>query len=89
MPRFPFQFFDIFIVRTPCFSFKEFQNCFSEKNKNLKFENTFGNNTFREAVYLAIDIYRNRIQHQTLTANPLKLTIHDEERPGSEPKLVL
>ncbi|HOT89132.1 MAG TPA: 4-hydroxythreonine-4-phosphate dehydrogenase PdxA, partial [Bacteroidales bacterium] len=45
--------------------------------------------SFREAVYLAIDIYRNRIQHQTLTANPLKLTIHDEERPGSEPKLVL
>lgn len=69
MPRFPFQFFDNFIVRTPCFSFKEFQNCFSEKNKNLKFENTFGNNTFREAVYLAsLSLYnqtKNKINEKS------------------------
>ena len=45
--------------------------------------------SFREALYLALDIYRNRKMHEQLTANPLKFTIHDEERPGSEPKLVL
>jgi 4-hydroxythreonine-4-phosphate dehydrogenase len=45
--------------------------------------------SFREALYLALDIYRNRKQHISLTSNPLKFTIHDEEKPGSEPKLVL
>lgn len=53
MPRFPYLFFDNFIVRTPCLSFKEFQNCFSEENKIVKFEKHFGENTFREAIYLA------------------------------------
>ena len=45
--------------------------------------------SFREAVYLAIEIYRNRMLFQELTSNPLKLTVHDEEKPGSEPKLIL
>lgn len=45
--------------------------------------------SFKEALYLAVDIFRNRKMHKELTANPLKLTILDEERPGSEPKLDL
>ena len=45
--------------------------------------------SFREALYLAVDIQRNRKLHSELVVNPLKLTVHDEERPGSEPKLVL
>ena len=45
--------------------------------------------SFREALYLAIDIYRNRKMHKGLTANPLKISVQEEERPGSEPKLIL
>ncbi|HNW97090.1 MAG TPA: 4-hydroxythreonine-4-phosphate dehydrogenase PdxA [Bacteroidales bacterium] len=45
--------------------------------------------SFREALYLAIDICRNRRLYNELTVNPLKFTVHDEEKPGSEPKLVL
>ncbi|KAB1229768.1 lantibiotic dehydratase family protein [Chryseobacterium viscerum] len=54
MPRFPFQFFDRFVVRSPLFSYKEFQNNLSEEspiNENL--EKYFKNTIFREAIYLA------------------------------------
>jgi 4-hydroxythreonine-4-phosphate dehydrogenase len=30
-------------------------------------------NSFKEAVYLAIDIYRSRIQHEEMSKNPLKV----------------
>jgi 4-hydroxythreonine-4-phosphate dehydrogenase len=45
--------------------------------------------SFREALYLAVDIFRNRKMHKKLIANPLKVTVQEEERPGSEPKLIL
>jgi 4-hydroxythreonine-4-phosphate dehydrogenase len=45
--------------------------------------------SFREALYLAVDICRNRRMHGNLTANPLKITVQDEERQGSEPKMVI
>jgi len=45
--------------------------------------------SFREALYLAVDICRNRKMNKKITANPLKFTILDEEKQGSEPKLVL
>lgn len=45
--------------------------------------------SFREALYLAIDMFRNRKMYKELTSNPIKFTVHDEEKPGSEPKLVL
>ena len=38
--------------------------------------------SFREALYLAIDIFRNRKMHTKLTANPLKISVQEEERPG-------
>ncbi len=46
-------------------------------------------NSFKEALYLAIDMFRNRKMYKELTSNPIKFTVHDEEKPGSEPKLVL
>lgn len=61
MPRFPFQFFDKFVVRTPYLSFKEFKDCFSEENTNVKFENQLENRTFREAIYLASPSLHNEI----------------------------
>ncbi|NTW31375.1 MAG: 4-hydroxythreonine-4-phosphate dehydrogenase PdxA [Bacteroidetes bacterium] len=45
--------------------------------------------SFREALYLALDICRNRKMHKNLTANPLKHIVQDEEKHGSEPKLTL
>lgn len=30
-------------------------------------------NSFKEAVYLAIDVYRSRIQHEEMVKNPLKV----------------
>jgi 4-hydroxythreonine-4-phosphate dehydrogenase len=56
---------------------------------DLAGKNQASPDSFREALYLALDIYRNRKMHSGLTANPLKFTVHDEEKPGSEPKLVL
>lgn len=43
--------------------------------------------SFREALYLAVDIFNNRKMHGEISANPLKYSVLDEERPGSEPKL--
>ncbi|WP_426477204.1 lantibiotic dehydratase family protein [Chryseobacterium sp. CBSDS_008] len=54
MPRFPLQFFDTFIVRSPLFSYKEFQNIFyDESNIDKNLEKHFSNTIFREAIYLA------------------------------------
>jgi len=36
--------------------------------------------SFREAVYLALDIYQSRSQHQQITKNPLKITEKQSER---------
>ena len=45
--------------------------------------------SFREAIYLALDIYRNRKMYKEISSNPLKMTIQADEKPGSEPKLIL
>ncbi len=45
--------------------------------------------SFREAIYMALDIYRNRKNYKETSSNPLKMTVHDEERPGSEPKIIM
>ncbi|MFA5783027.1 MAG: 4-hydroxythreonine-4-phosphate dehydrogenase PdxA, partial [Bacteroidales bacterium] len=45
--------------------------------------------SFKEALYLAVDMFRKRKMYKELTSNPIKFTVHDEEKPGSEPKLVL
>lgn len=52
-------------------------------------KNMASQESFREALYLAVDICRNRRMHAQLTANPLKFSVQDEERPGSEPKLII
>lgn len=33
---------------------------------------TADNNSFKEAVYLALDVYQNRLEHKDITKNPLK-----------------
>ncbi|QBA22315.1 lantibiotic dehydratase [Chryseobacterium indologenes] len=54
MPRFPFQFFDTFVVRSPIFSYKEFQDHFSGENITKGSLEKYCNHTiFREAIYLA------------------------------------
>ncbi|MDQ1858284.1 lantibiotic dehydratase family protein [Chryseobacterium sp. WLY505] len=54
MPRFPFQFFDTFVVRSPIFSYKEFQDNFSGENITKGSLEKYCNHTiFREAIYLA------------------------------------
>lgn len=52
-------------------------------------KNQSSNESFREALYLAVDICRNRRMHSKLSSNPLKFSVQDEERPGSESKLVI
>ena len=41
------------------------------------------NNSFKEAVYLALDIYHNRAEYQELTGNPLKIREKQEEKKYS------
>lgn len=53
MPRFPFQFFDNFVVRTPILSFKKFENIFSNQKINHEELEVFSDSLFREAIYLA------------------------------------
>lgn len=51
MPRFPFQFFDTFVVRSPIFSYKEFQDHFSGENiTNESLEKYCNHTIFREAI---------------------------------------
>jgi len=56
---------------------------------DLAGKNEASADSFREALYLAVDIFRNRKMYKKLAANPLKFTVQEEERPGSEPKLIL
>ena len=53
MPRFPFQFFDNFIVRTPILPYKKFENIFSNQKINHEEQEVFADSLFREAIYLA------------------------------------
>lgn len=54
MPQFPFKFFDNFIVRKPLYSYKEFQNLYSEKHvDNEKIYNFLKSEIFKEAIYIA------------------------------------
>ena len=54
MSQFPYHFFDNFIVRTPIFQYKEFQNLFSNKDiSDEKFQKICDNEIFKEAIYLA------------------------------------
>ena len=42
-------------------------------------KNIASEDSFREAVYLAIDIFKNRKMHAELNKNPLKTTVQDKE----------
>ncbi len=53
MSRFPYAFFDNFVVRTPLLSCKEFQSLFENQEDYCYIENIVTDNVFREALYLA------------------------------------
>ena len=53
MSRFPFQFFDNYIVRTPILPYKNFENIFSNQKINHEKLEVFADGLFREAIYLA------------------------------------
>lgn len=59
MPRFPYVFFDNFVVRVPLLPYKEFQEIFSESTNDEKLQEIFGRNIFKESIYLASsELYR-------------------------------
>ena len=53
MSRFPFQFFDNYIVRTPVLPYKKFETIFSSQKINHEKLEVFADGLFREAIYLA------------------------------------
>lgn len=53
MSRFPYLFFDNYIVRTPILSYKKFENNFSNQKINHEKLEVFTDSLFREAIYLA------------------------------------
>lgn len=55
MARFPYQFFDEYVVRTPIFSRKNFQQAVSHKDEitNTQLKEICANPIFQEAIYLA------------------------------------
>ncbi len=52
MSRFPFQFFDNYIVRTPVLPYKKFETIFSSQKINHEKLEVFADGLFREAIYL-------------------------------------
>ncbi|MFZ4927978.1 lantibiotic dehydratase family protein [Chryseobacterium sp. Mn2064] len=55
MSRFPYQFFNEYVVRTPLFSRKNFQQAISSKDEitDLELKKIISNPIFQEAIYLA------------------------------------
>ncbi|CAA7390284.1 hypothetical protein CHRY9393_02586 [Chryseobacterium fistulae] len=55
MSRFPYQFFDKYVVRTPSFSRKNFQHTISSKDEitDAELKEICTNPIFQEAIYLA------------------------------------
>lgn len=59
MPRFPYIFFDNFVVRVPLLPYKEFQEIFSESTNDEKLLEIFERSIFKESIYLASsELYR-------------------------------
>lgn len=59
MPRFPYVFFDNFVVRAPLLPYKEFQEIFSESTNDEKLQEIFERSIFKESIYLASsDLYQ-------------------------------
>lgn len=56
---------------------------------DLAGKNEASPDSFKMALYLAIDTYRTRKMNRDLSSNPLKFSVQEEEKPGSEPKLEL
>lgn len=63
MARFPYQFFGEYVVRTPIFSRKNFQQAVSNKDEitNAQLKEIYTNPKFQEAVYLASPNLHNEL----------------------------
>ncbi|AZA85104.1 lantibiotic dehydratase [Chryseobacterium lactis] len=63
MPRFPYQFFDKFIVRTPLFSYKKFEETFNQEEiSHDELTGICTHRVFQEAIYLASPYLYNEIK---------------------------
>ncbi len=58
MSRFPYQFFDEYVIRTPSFSRRNFQQTISSKDEitDAELKEICTNPIFQEAIYLASPI---------------------------------
>lgn len=62
MARFPYTFFDNFIVRTPLFSVLELKKIFSDSTDTGALQKNFEEKVFKEAIYLASPILYEEIE---------------------------
>lgn len=62
MARFPYTFFDNFIVRTPLFSVLELKKIFSDNTDTGALQKNFEEKVFKEAIYLASPILYEEIE---------------------------
>lgn len=80
MPRFPYQFFDEYIVRTPLFSGKKFLEAITKDEiSDEKLKNKFADHSvFLEALYLASPDLYEEITRWLHTEKPLSLKEHQK-----------
>lgn len=72
MPRFPYQFFDDFIFRSPILQFDKFLTTFSQQNlAQEKFLEICENKIFQESIYLASPLIYEEIEQRLLTNTTL------------------
>lgn len=51
-------------------------------------QGTASSNSFRQALYLAIDIFKNRVMHKDINANPLPFTDLSELQENNDPTII-
>lgn len=79
MPQFPFNFFENFIVRIPLYSYKEFQNLYSEKHlDNEKIYNLLKSEIFKETIYIASPSLHQQLINWETTGFPSSQKQHQK-----------
>ncbi|WP_312824787.1 lantibiotic dehydratase family protein [Epilithonimonas sp.] len=78
MPRFPYQFFDDFIFRSPILQFDKFLTTFSQQNLTQEnFLEICKNKIFQESIYLASPLIYEEIEQWLLTDTTLSLKLRN------------
>ena len=81
MSRFPYQFFEDFVIRTPLFSYKKFVRCLNNEDiSDLELKKIYSDIFFQEAVYLASAFGDNVGQ---------ALTINDPNESNNYPQPIM